>query len=242
MAKECVEKGCRLITGTRVKIRDLTAYDLIVDASGHPCQTDLEFGRRVKGVVAIEAVSKYEVDEAYFMFYPKTDGYIWIFPKKGGIANIGLGYYRKPIKMKETLKKFLNYIGAEPIFWTGGSIGIKPNFPLVRSFECSKIALVGDAAGLADLTGQGMTNAVISSRILSYCLIKNSLNKYERLIKRYLMPHILFVDYVLYRMSRVLPLSIFLKYFKTVVTISGLVERLKRKIGGEYRWSRNTLY
>lgn len=232
MAKEAEEKGCKIITGKRVRIPELSSYDVIVDASGHPSQTDLDFGSRVKGAVTVEAVAKYEVDEMYIMLYPKTDGYIWIFPKYDGTANIGLGYYKKPFRMKKTLVKFLEHIGAEPIYWTGGSIGVKPNFPLLRRFMYSTIALVGDAAGLADMLGEGMTNAVISSRLLSECLLSGNLEDYEAKVKRVLMPHIKFVDYALYRASRVLPMRLYPKYFKAIAKLSDFFVRFIRFVRG----------
>lgn len=232
MAKEAEDKGCEIITGKRVRISDLAMFDVIVDASGHPSQTDIDFGRKVKGAVAVEAVAKYEAEDMYIMLYPKTDGYIWIFPKEDGIANIGLGYYKVPFRMKKTLTAFLEHIGAEPIYWTGGSIGVKPNFPLVREFMYSKIALVGDAAGLADMLGEGMTNAVISSRLLSQCLISSNLHEYEKLVRKVLMPHIKFVDYAFYRASRILPMRLFPKYFKIVSELSYAAIKLIRKLRG----------
>lgn len=230
MAKEAEEKGCKIVTGKRVRIPELASYDVIVDASGHPSQTDSDFGRRVRGAVAVEAVAKYEVDEMYIMLYPKTDGYIWIFPKEDGLSNIGLGYYMKPLRMRRTLIRFLEHIGAEPVYWTGGSIGVKPNFPLLREFMYSKIALVGDAAGLADMLGEGMTNAVISSRLLSECLVEGNLEDYERKVRKTLMPHIKFVDYAIYRASRIIPMRLYPKYFKLMAKLSDFAIRFIRLI------------
>ncbi|WP_287794641.1 hypothetical protein [Archaeoglobus sp.] len=57
------------------------------------------------------------------------------------------------------------------------------------------IALVGDAAGIVDrFAGEGMTKAVISSRVLAECVKRGSIYNYEKMYYRMMRGHYLLAD------------------------------------------------
>jgi len=195
LAKKAKLNGVKIKTGKKVKIADLNA-DLVIDASGHPSQTEKEYGtKNNKGAIAIEAICKCDVDKMYFDFSPEFDGYFWVFPKGNGLANVGVGYYKKPLpNLRDNLKKYIEMIDAEPLKWTGGTIGVGLNKPLLRNLNGKLVALVGDAAGLVDtFTFEGMTKAIISSRILASCIQNNIIN-YEKELLNKLGLHLTFAN------------------------------------------------
>lgn len=200
LAKLAREAGAKIITGKRVKISELES-ELIVDASGHPSQWDLEHKVRRKGGATIQAIAKVDLDSRdeplmVLDWHPEFDGYFWMFYKGDGRANIGVGYYLKPLrKMKQQLIRYLEMWNAEVVQWTGGSIGAGIYSPLVRRCRCEvcrgkTVAMVGDAAGLADIFfAEGMTNAIISARILSRAIRENDIYNYERRLMKKLSLH-----------------------------------------------------
>ncbi len=191
MAKMAKDLGAKIVTGKKVKISELKG-DLIIDASGYPSQLCREFGNKPPGAAAIEAFTCYELDELIFCLYPEIDGYFWIFPRAVGGSNAGVGYFKKrpKDKLRNLLDKFLNTWGIDGLKYTGGLLGCVPNKPFLRTVNSKLIALVGDAAGLVDtFMGEGMTKAVISSRILASCVKMGKIESYEyfyfKLMKKY---------------------------------------------------------
>ncbi len=182
MTKIAEENGASIITGKKMTISEASHnYDLIVDASGYPSQWCREFGGKPKGAAAIEAFSDYELDELVFCLHPDTDGYFWIFPRAVGGSNVGYFKKRPPSPLRTLLDKFMERMGIEAKGYTAGLLGCTPNKPFVRHYEEKPVALVGDAAGLVDVfMGEGMTKAVISSRILAKCVKAGKLDTYER--------------------------------------------------------------
>jgi len=204
LAKMAKEAGAKIVTGRRVRIGELEA-DLIVDASGHPSQWDLEHKIRRKGGTAIQAIAEVDIgrDEPLVVldWDPSFDGYFWMFYKGDGRANIGVGHYLKPLKgLKSHLQRYLELWGAEVLEWTGGSIGAGVYFPLVRRCRCEicrgkTVALVGDAAGLADtFFAEGMTNAILSSRILAQSIRENDVYNYQVILMKKLRLHYWLMD------------------------------------------------
>jgi flavin-dependent dehydrogenase len=183
MAKIARKKGAEIITGRRVKIKEIVDdFDLIVDASGYPSQWCREFGGRRGGGVAVQAFAKCDLDEMVIDISKSFDGYFWVFPKDAGYANIGVGYNgRKLPKLRQWLEKYLEILGAEPVSWTGGLIGYRFNRPFLREYRKTPIALIGDAAGLVDpYLGEGITKAIISARILARNIKNGTPENYER--------------------------------------------------------------
>ena len=214
MAEIAARNGARILTGRRVKIRDLSGYDLIIDASGHPSQWEREFGggsirregmkgergeekrwkkarktrKTRKGGIALEAITDYECEDICIDVLPGLDGYLWVFPKAKGGANIGVGYYaRKPYGLKDLLKTYLAWLEAEAGAeikvegLTAGLLGVRFNRPFVRYYNSTPVCLIGDAAGLVDpFFGEGMTKAVLSARILAEKIMEGRIEDYER--------------------------------------------------------------
>ena len=82
--------------------------------------------------------------------------------------------------MREALIRYLDHIGAEPVRWTGGSLGVIMDRPFVKKLRIP-VVLVGDAAGLVDpFFGEGMTKAILSSRIFAKNLKIGKLDNYEK--------------------------------------------------------------
>ncbi len=188
MAKKAEKAGCEIVTGRRVGITELCGeYDIIIDASGYPSQWCREFGGKKRWAVAIEAVTDYESEELLIALHPSIDGYFWIFPKARGGSNIGVGYFRrKPdAPLRKLLDRFISDLGAGVEKYTAGLIGCEFNRPFLRfckhAAKTTPVALVGDAAGMVDIfVGEGMTKAVIGSRILSHCILTGRIEEYER--------------------------------------------------------------
>lgn len=117
-------------------------------------------------------------------------GYLWIFPKGNGIANIGLGV----VNTKETaiyhLNRYIKDLDATPVELNVG--GVPLSGPIDKTFS-SGLMVVGDAAGQVDpMNGAGIQNAVTCGRIAGEVAVEaieredtssNYLKKYEDLWK-----------------------------------------------------------
>ena len=95
-------------------------------------------------------------------------GYLWIFPKEPGVANVGLGISGENARMmrpSDYLDRFVSqvYPEASVVRAVGGSV---PCCPPLKEIVSDGLLLVGDAAHQADpLTGGGIMNAVRAGRI-----------------------------------------------------------------------------
>jgi flavin-dependent dehydrogenase len=210
MAKIAERRGCQIYTGNKVKIRELVDhYDILIDASGYPSQWCREFGGKRRAAIAVESITDYECETLTLALYPRIDGYFWVFPKAAGGSNIGVGYFKRhsPIPLRRLLDKFLSKIGARSIKYTSGLIGCILNRPFVRIFNSTPVALVGDAAGIVDVfVGEGMTKAVISSRILSNCIHKGKLNEYEKEYLKKMRKYYTLFNIMYFKRCRMIPL------------------------------------
>lgn len=115
-------------------------------------------------------------------------GYLWMFPKGDGVANVGLGV----VNSKETaiyhLNKFIKKLDATPVELNVG--GVPLSGPIEKTFS-SGLMVVGDAAGQVDpMNGAGIENTITCGRIageVAVEAIKNEdtssqyLKKYEDL-------------------------------------------------------------
>ncbi len=100
--------------------------------------------------------------EFYFGSKVAPMGYIWVFPKGGDVANVGLGVRESKMTAYEHLK---NFVASKANLRKGSVVGvvaggvpvIGPNQPSVAE----GVILVGDAARQVDpLTGGGIYNAM----------------------------------------------------------------------------------
>jgi digeranylgeranylglycerophospholipid reductase len=117
-------------------------------------------------------------------------GYLWIFPKGNGIANVGLGVINSKESAYYYLSKFIKNLDATPVELNIG--GVPLSGPIEKTFS-SGLMVVGDAAGQVDpMNGAGIQNTVTSGRIAGEVAVEsienedtssNYLKKYEELWK-----------------------------------------------------------
>jgi len=93
-------------------------------------------------------------------------GYAWLFPKSDHLS-IGIACLKsKNGKLKRAYQEFLNSFGFKRsvvIKSSGGSLPVCTGRSIVAQ---GRVALLGDAAGLADpLTGEGICNAIHSAKL-----------------------------------------------------------------------------
>jgi digeranylgeranylglycerophospholipid reductase len=98
-------------------------------------------------------------------------GYVWIFPKGDGLANVGIGVQVSQIKSMAEPRDYLDrwianhpaYSKGKKIDMVGGGVSISP--PLKQTVS-DGFMLVGDAARMIDpLTGGGIANGCIAGKI-----------------------------------------------------------------------------
>jgi digeranylgeranylglycerophospholipid reductase len=119
-------------------------------------------------------MTRVDCDVRYCDFYLGScapGGYVWIFPKEDGLANVGIGVQLSKIQGPAEARKYLDkWIAAHPgyakgktIDVVGGGVSISP--PIKQSAG-EGIMLVGDAARMIDpLTGGGIANGCIAGKI-----------------------------------------------------------------------------
>ncbi len=113
-------------------------------------------------------------DVRYCDFYLGTvapGGYVWVFPKGDGLANVGIGVQVSQVKSPADAKTYLDrWIAKHPGYAKGKTIdivggGVSISAPLKQTVA-DGIMLVGDAARMIDpLTGGGIANGCIAGKI-----------------------------------------------------------------------------
>jgi digeranylgeranylglycerophospholipid reductase len=115
-----------------------------------------------------------DCDTRYCDFYLgkiAPGGYVWIFPKADGLANVGIGVQlsqiKEPAMAKTLLDKWIanhpGYAKGKKIDVVGGGVSISP--PLKQTVT-DGLMIVGDAARMIDpLTGGGIANGCIAGKI-----------------------------------------------------------------------------
>lgn len=105
-------------------------------------------------------------------------GYVWIFPKGGDTANVGIGVMLSKLKKPGDVKTYLdNYIKKDPRLSCGQPIeaisgGISVSPPLDKCIM-DGLAIVGDAARVTDpITGGGIANGLMQGMIAGNVLAK----------------------------------------------------------------------
>lgn len=113
-------------------------------------------------------------DPAYCDFYVGScapGGYIWVFPKGSGVANVGIGVaasrLHDPGQTKAALDRWIagkpEFSGGQPLDMVAGAVS--KNKP-IEQMVSEGFMMVGDAARLIDpLTGGGIVNACISGKL-----------------------------------------------------------------------------
>jgi digeranylgeranylglycerophospholipid reductase len=115
-----------------------------------------------------------DCDVRYCDFYlgkVAPGGYVWIFPKADGLANVGIGVQLSQITGMAEARKYLDdwiskhpqYSKGKKIDMVGGGVSISP--PLKQTVT-DGMMIVGDAARMIDpLTGGGIANGCIAGKI-----------------------------------------------------------------------------
>ena len=131
----------------------------------------------------------------FFLGKVAPGGYVWVFPKGEGLANVGIGVQvsqvRSPADARTYLDRWIDrhpgYAKGKKIDMVGGGVSISP--PLKQTVT-DGMMLVGDAARMIDpLTGGGIANGCIAGKICgtvaaeaarSGNVSKEFLQKYEK--------------------------------------------------------------
>ena len=133
-----------------------------------------------------------ECDPNYLQFYfgekIAPGGYVWIFPKGDGIANVGVGVRSDTETAYNFLKKFTSTMDATPVELNMGGVPVQG--PVKRTYADS-LMVVGDAAGQVEpFTGGGIHVTAHCARIAGEVAAEaiekentsgNFLKKYEKL-------------------------------------------------------------
>jgi digeranylgeranylglycerophospholipid reductase len=106
-----------------------------------------------------------DCDVRYCDFYLGTvapGGYVWIFPKGEGIANVGIGVQLSQIENMAAARTYLDaWIGKHPAYSKGKTIDV-----VGGGLTADGLLVVGDAARMIDpLTGGGIANGCIAGKI-----------------------------------------------------------------------------
>jgi len=107
----------------------------------------------------------------FFLGKVAPGGYVWVFPKGEGLANVGIGVQVSQVKAMADARNYLDrwidhhpgYAKGKKIDMVGGGVSISA--PLKQTAG-DGIMLVGDAARMIDpLTGGGIANGCIAGKI-----------------------------------------------------------------------------
>ncbi len=133
-------------------------------------------------------------DARYNDFYAGSDapgGYVWVFSKGEGVANVGIGVAASKLKAPADVKMYLDrFIAKHPEFAKGKAVdmvagAVSTSLPMDQTVK-GNFMLVGDSARMVDaLTGGGVVNACMAGKIagrLSAEYVQGSdvLGDYER--------------------------------------------------------------
>lgn len=113
-----------------------------------------------------------DVDQDSIDFYfgqkRAPSGYLWVFPKGDGMANIGLGVVGKSARdtsAKELLDRFMAEHFPKAAILTAVAGGI-PLAPTLKKITAHGLMLIGDAAHMANpVSGGGIISGMVAGRI-----------------------------------------------------------------------------
>lgn len=115
--------------------------------------------------------TKTEYCDFYFGTHRAPGGYVWIFPKGEGVANVGLGLLLSRVGSAGDPRRYLeDFISSHPDLKDASPVNtIAGCVSVSRPVECTVtngLMVVGDAARMVDpLTGGGVANACIAAKI-----------------------------------------------------------------------------
>lgn len=177
----------------------------VVAADGYECQTARWAGMDTKlKLNDIDSCIQYrmcniDVAPDYCEFVIGSvapGGYIWVFPKGNGVANVGIGVMGTLCKGNADAKMYLDkWIESDPRFKNGQILEIMGGFvSTCPGLDCAvddNLILVGDAARIIDpITGGGICHAcrtgMYAGKVLTECaktgdFSKKALMPYEKM-------------------------------------------------------------
>lgn len=189
-------KVCGVVAKHMGKTIEIEA-DLVIAADGVESQIAPLAGlKTLRRPQDIGSCAQYEmvgmdVDPNYVEFYLGANtapgGYLWVFPKGDGLANVGVGVRNSPHTAYHYLQKFTSQLSATPVELNVGGV---PLSGMVEKTYTDGFILLGDAAGHVDaFSGGGIHTTVecakIAAEIAAEALEKNDtsarfLKKYEK--------------------------------------------------------------
>lgn len=130
-----------------------------------------------------------ECDPNYLQFYfgkkIAPGGYVWVFPKGNGIANVGVGVRSDTETAYSFLKKFTSTLNATPVELNMGGV---PVYGPVKKTYADGLMVVGDAAGQVEpFTGGGIHVTAHCARIAGEVAAKaiENGNTFGNFLKQY---------------------------------------------------------
>jgi digeranylgeranylglycerophospholipid reductase len=169
--------------------------DLVIAADGVESKIAKMAGlNTLNGPKDICSCAQYEMvglnlDPNYMRFYfgekVAPGGYLWIFPKGEGVANVGLGIRSSKETAYYYLKKFTSKLDATPVELNVG--GVPVSGAIDKSYT-DGLLVVGDAAGHVDpITGGGIHLTAICGRIAGEIAAEaiNEANTSSKFLKKY---------------------------------------------------------
>lgn len=182
---------CRSM-GEEIEIR----AKAVVAADGYESQVGRWAGIDTKlGMNDIDSCLQYrmvnaDIDPEYCEFNIGTSiapgGYLWIFPKGNGVANVGIGVMAKFCRDSEPKKYLDKFIAEDPRFRNSQAVevvaGMVSTCPGLDCAVDDNIILVGDAARIIDpITGGGICHAcrtgMYAGLVLTECAKKGDFSK-----------------------------------------------------------------
>ncbi|HEX7468764.1 MAG TPA: NAD(P)/FAD-dependent oxidoreductase [Methanobacterium sp.] len=163
---------CGVVAKHFGKTFDIKA-DIVIAADGIESTIANKAGlKNVNKVENIASCAQYEMvgvdtDPNYMQVYFGENiapgGYLWIFPKGNGVANVGLGIRNSNETPLHYLNMYVKKLDATPVELNIG--GVPLSGPIDKTYE-SGLMVVGDAAGQVDpVNGEGIENTVRCARI-----------------------------------------------------------------------------
>ena len=187
-AKQLLRDGGVLPAGVQVAVNgDLLEVEcrVVVGADGVESRVGQWFGLDVRLAprdsmpCAQYLLTGIDIDPSCLYFYVGNEiapgGYVWIFPKGDGRANVGLGV-QSNVATRPALDYLERFIAERPFLAQGSPVTlIVGNAPIAIArgpVVADGCVLVGDAARQVDpLTGGGIINAMVAGRIAGETII-----------------------------------------------------------------------
>jgi len=184
LAGQAVAAGAEFRDGVRVDL-DALEFDALIGADGANGFTrkligaQYRYGVAFEGNVANEHVPRDFARRAAVELCTVPGGYSWVFPK-GDHVNVGVGALeREGPHLRDKLRELCEAYGIDYARLTGVR---GHRLPLRAPADVpvqGNVALVGDAAGLADpLSGDGMYEAFLSARLATEAWLEGDLAAY----------------------------------------------------------------